>query len=1726
MSEEREHLHFTLNYAEEFRMRNELERLPKPPQRTVRQDSMEFRSNSPLSLMRGPALSQFNQRNSRPRSGVTSRLIQSTCQSPQVPNVPQDPVSDSSENGDQKVGRLSKSALSASRSTPQGPKDQKLLLTEQSSLHERFEEPGLRVPAIASMVGTTKPISVFTRPRPPAKLRSNLPAGSLKSHITVKPTAAQKKVSRTHKMTRAASTKIRKVVDERSTDSSNDSNSSSSESQDSDESEKRAQSRRKKKKKKYAKKTKVLATPAQDNADDVGKLSPISHLPNQLSEVIETSATHMNAELATPPQRAPEGAETTYLVPQVKATARSVDEIIASLRSPQTQSASDMMIKHLMESVLGLNYNFNFGKVPEEENETHKPQTESPVLGDQETSSAGPPQQSLLDSGADVTLSDDKLSIQLSSFTDTDDEDQALLQLSALSQEEPMTSPQEEEMTEEEAKQVLKSAAQITISDIIHVKGEAAPLTRRETAKTRPPVALLATWRPTAKTGEHQTIHHLCTVSPSHVLPRTMQLALRVCHTVDRRGHYTDLLQTGENDVCLPEEDVPSCDDSAHKIRILQDGVPPGTLPLHNQQGGVITLPPRSVHSLEEWQRIAEYYVEGPSMELIGEQAPLNSSTLKMFWTPAPPKFSAPLSLLQTTLFSKYESCLDEQEEAEGLLLTESESDSSDEVDVDPEELANLDRVLSRRHHSLPDISVPFSSVTLKKAFSASAPDISVCEESKFHLSSDFQTSMKELVMWRQQHYKSLQPATVHPVTTDEEPGASDVDLLPDDSSEIPLLAGNLGEMTNAEIRAVLKPTLKHAKKKKKTKKRKGQLDPKKLKMILQELNQAPRPITRSVSLESMSDALSSARRPRSSSLPCLLDVSLLQNTYGNVLAGQTFREWVRDIWNNWFDEVFPPSRASTEDEEQYLDIHGTIQEDCVKKEEVSWVAGLDSIPPILVEDPSANVQDVEREVSYLTSLIEKQERPSTFHYCRRGALHRKLGNLHLALQDLDMVIKHEPQLLDAYWHRHLIYLLQGKSDEALDDLNFIIKYNKTHADAYMSKAEIYKQKKDYTLAIVNYTQALKCKPTEDDIYFRRGQMYEAQDELIIAMDDYAQCFFHNPSRTDALMKHGLYYFENSNWSAAVQDFSALIKQDFSNVEARIYRGRAYTKLSRYTEAAEDFSAVIHLDPKNWMAFYFRGCLLRKCYPHQALQDFSIAVLLNDEFENLNAYLQRGILYTDLALWSEAAFDFERVLALDRTVAVAHVNLGLICLMHRGQYTQAVHQFSAAIKVDPLCIRAYLCRAQAYREQKDLQKALKDITRAIHLRPDSPEPYIIRGQYLYEMKRYDLASFCIHHAAEMTQGSSPVQHALVQSFRHQYNNAIECLVSASKEKPAPALIILLGKIQMKAKKNKDAAESFRKALELLQHLEERSSSSDRAEVFYLLGLCYMEQFKFLQALEALTSAVKARSGYCNAYYQRGLCRMGLQQANCVQDFNRALEIDPEHFQAYLCRAAFYGLKKRYSKAIMNCNAAIKVQPHSVRAYLYRGALKYYIKAYKLAIQDLSKAAELDPSCSLVYYNRGVCYHQINMYEKALKDYAIVLLLGGWKEADIKVLVNRGLLYLDLSDYANALEDFKAVARKTPGDIKIHQVIGDCHQRLQQYEKAVQAFDKVLQLNPLSPEGYIGRGNAYMEYGHNEGLKCAQADFVKALHLNPTCIAARICLGYNLQVPFKGVIRQY
>lgn len=168
-------------------------------------------------------------------------------------------------------------------------------------------------------------------------------------------------------------------------------------------------------------------------------------------------------------------------------------------------------------------------------------------------------------------------------------------------------------------------------------------------------------------------------------------------------------------------------------------------------------------------------------------------------------------------------------------------------------------------------------------------------------------------------------------------------------------------------------------------------------------------------------------------------------------------------------------------------------------------------------------------------------------------------------------------------------------------------------------------------------------------------------------------------------------------------------------------------------------------------------------------------------------------------------------------------------------------------------------------------------------------------------------------------------------------------------------------------------------------------------------------FKYQEAYNSFDKVISMQPQNAYAYYFRGSTRFHLNHSRCIQDFNKALLIDPNLFEAFLARACIYGIKGRFTKAILNCNEAIKLSPKSVRGYLYRGALKYLSLAFIYAINDLTEAINLDQTCALAYFNRALCHQQIKQYKNALKDYSTVLMLGKFFEFKVSIVVLKFIL---------------------------------------------------------------------------------------------------------------------
>ena len=83
-----------------------------------------------------------------------------------------------------------------------------------------------------------------------------------------------------------------------------------------------------------------------------------------------------------------------------------------------------------------------------------------------------------------------------------------------------------------------------------------------------------------------------------------------------------------------------------------------------------------------------------------------------------------------------------------------------------------------------------------------------------------------------------------------------------------------------------------------------------------------------------------------------------------------------------------------------------------------------------------------------------------------------------------------------------------------------------------------------------------------------------------------------------------------------------------------------------------------------------------------------------------------------------------------------------------------------------------------------------------------------------------------------------------------------------------------------------------------------------------------------------------------------------QQA--LEDFNRAIQIDPLNYDGYLGRANALSSLGRYEEALTEYHKVFEIDPAIANAYINRGSVYSHLGQYKKAIADYEKGLELDP----------------------------------------------------------------------------------------------------------------------------------------------------------------------
>ncbi len=239
------------------------------------------------------------------------------------------------------------------------------------------------------------------------------------------------------------------------------------------------------------------------------------------------------------------------------------------------------------------------------------------------------------------------------------------------------------------------------------------------------------------------------------------------------------------------------------------------------------------------------------------------------------------------------------------------------------------------------------------------------------------------------------------------------------------------------------------------------------------------------------------------------------------------------------------------------------------------------------------------------------------------------------------------------------------------------------------------------------------------------------------------------------------------------------------------------------------------------------------------------------------------------------------------------------------RYTQALDTIEQALQYAD-CWDYYYLRAEIYYQNGAYDKALEAIERAIQLRP------IASGNYKYR--------------------------ANIQNARKNYSAAKEDLKTAMRLNP-------------------DRLDS--------KTVETTASSSLMKE-----GHRAFRAKDLKKAIEYYTQAIQEDSQNYTALYWKGEAHRQLRESSkALEDFEKAIKINPDYFKAYLGIDHVLAPQGQWKKLLRFWDNYIKRNPRDAKAYFERSGTHYHAKQMKEALSDMKHACELGHHDACKQYKR-------------------------------------------------------------------------------------------------------------------------------------------------------------
>jgi tetratricopeptide (TPR) repeat protein len=184
-----------------------------------------------------------------------------------------------------------------------------------------------------------------------------------------------------------------------------------------------------------------------------------------------------------------------------------------------------------------------------------------------------------------------------------------------------------------------------------------------------------------------------------------------------------------------------------------------------------------------------------------------------------------------------------------------------------------------------------------------------------------------------------------------------------------------------------------------------------------------------------------------------------------------------------------------------------------------------------------------------------------------------------------------------------------------------------------------------------------------------------------------------------------------------------------------------------------------------------------------------------------------------------------------------------------------------------------------------------------------------------------------------------------------------------------------------------------RVLKIGENQPEQAQANDNPEWMRWnnLGISLLDQFQYMEAVQAFGEVVKLRPGYADGYTNVGLTEIVWEKFESARKaINRALSIDPSS-----ARAIYYdGLLERRAgntaNEIADFSKVVEMFPESRDARRELGISYYQNNDNSRALEQFQALQKIDPDDLAAHYNLSILYRRMGKPEEAREQQAMFM----------------------------------------------------------------------------------------------------------------------------------------